>query len=221
MPPPRTALLVGATGLVGGHLLELLLASPAYSRLTALVRRPLSRTADKLTEHIVDFEHLAESSVDWQADDIFLCLGTTIAAAGSKERFRRVDHDYTVQVARMALERGAVHLALISSVRASPGASSFYLRVKGETERDVNALDYACIEVFRPSLLVGDRQEKRRGEAVGIAVTRALSFSMFGALRAYRPIHAERLAAAMLRAVLLAKPGRHVRSYDDILALSS
>jgi uncharacterized protein YbjT (DUF2867 family) len=221
MPTPRTALLVGATGLVGGHLLDLVLANPAYGHLTALVRRPLSRTADKLTQRVVDFEHLPESSGDWQADDVFLCLGTTIAVAGSQEKFRRVDHDYTVETARLARDRGAARLGLISSVGAAEGVSSFYLRVKGETERDVSALGYESVEVFRPSLLVGDRTEKRRGEAAGIAVTRAVSWAMVGGLRAYRPIQAERVAAAMVRAVLQAKPGRHVHSYDELISLSS
>ena len=221
MCTPRTALLVGATGLVGGHLLDLMLANPAYGQLTALVRRPLSRTADKLTQRVVDFERLPQSSGDWQADDVFLCLGTTIAVAGSQEKFRRVDHDYTVETARLARDRGAVRLGLISSVGAAEGASSFYLRVKGETERDVSALGYESVEIFRPSLLEGDRSEKRRGEAVGIAVTRAVSWAMVGGLRAYRPIQAERVAAAMLHAVLHAEPGRHVHSYDELIALSS
>jgi uncharacterized protein YbjT (DUF2867 family) len=221
MSAPRSALIVGATGLVGSHLLGLLLANPEYGTVTALVRRSLGRNHDKLVERIVDFDRLPESSGDWQADDVFSCLGTTIAAAGSQERFRRVDHDYTVEVARLARERGATRLALVSSIGAGERASSFYLRVKGETERDVSGLGYVSVELFRPSLLVGDRAERRRGEAVAVAASGAFSWAMIGGLRAYRPIEADRVAAAMVQAVLRAAPGVRVRSYKEIIDLSS
>jgi uncharacterized protein YbjT (DUF2867 family) len=218
---PRKAILVGATGLVGNHLLHLLLGEPAYEKTTALVRRPLSVRSDKLEQRVVDFDRLEETSGDWGGDDLFLCLGTTMAAAGSRERFRRVDHDYVVEVAGLASKRGAVRAGLVSSIGAAQGAASFYLRVKGEAERDVEGLGFESLEIARPSFLVGERKEKRRGERVGIAVTRAASFAMVGALRAYRPIEADRVAAALLRAVLIGNPGRHVHTYDKLIALSS
>jgi uncharacterized protein YbjT (DUF2867 family) len=218
---PRKAILVGATGLVGGHLLHLLLNDPAYEQVTVLVRRPLVIRSDKLAQRVVDFERLEETAGGWEADDVFLCLGTTIAVAGSRESFRRVDHDYTVEVARLAKKRGAVRVGLVSSIGAAVDASSFYLRVKGETERDVEGIGFESLEIVRPSFLVGERKEKRRGEAAGIAVTRAVSFAMVGALRAYRPIGANRVAAGLLRAVLARNPGRHVHVYDGIIALTS
>ena len=217
----RSAVLVGATGLIGGSVLDVILSTPAYGRLVVLARRPLGRGSDKLQEHVVDFERLAATAGDWQADDVFLCLGTTMAVAGSQEQFRRVDHDYTIEAARLARQRGATRLALVSSVGAAQRASSFYLRVKGETERDVAELGYESVHVFRPSLLVGARPEHRRAEAVGIAVTRAVSWALVGGLRAYRPIDASRVAGAMVHAVLAASPGRHVHAYDDILSLSA
>lgn len=217
----RSALLVGATGLVGSQVLGLLLANPRYDVVTALVRRSLGVTNDKLAERVVDFDRLAETTGDWHADDVFACLGTTIAVAGSQEAFRRVDHDYTVEAARLAHDRGATRLALVSSVGASEHASSFYLKVKGETERDVGKLGYASVELFRPSFLVGDRVEKRRGEAVAIAATGAMSWAMIGALRAYRPIEASRVAAAMVQAVLRATQGTHVHTYAEIMAPAS
>ncbi len=213
----RKALIAGATGLVGGHLLRLLLGHPAYKETIALVRRPIDRNSDKLVQRVVDFEQLEESSGDWEVDDVFLCLGTTIAVAGSRERFCRVDHDYTVEVARLAKKHGAVRVGLVSSIGASVRASSFYLRVKGETERDVESLGFGSLEISRPSLLLGERKEKRRGEAAGIAVTKAMSFAMVGALRAYRPIGADCVAAALLRAVLMGEPGRHEHTYDGMV----
>ncbi len=217
----RSAVLVGATGLIGGSVLDVILSTPAYGRLVVLARRPLGRGSDKLQEHVVDFERLGATAGDWQADDVFLCLGTTMAVAGSQEQFRRVDHDYTIEAARLARRRGATRLALVSSVGAAQRASSFYLRVKGETERDVAELGYESVHVFRPSLLVGARAEHRRAEAMGIAVTRAVSWALVGGLRAYRPIDASRVATAMVHAVLAASPGRHVHAYDDILSLSA
>jgi uncharacterized protein YbjT (DUF2867 family) len=178
-------------------------------------------SSDKLAQRVVDFDDLEETSGDWEADDVFLCLGTTIAVAGSRERFYRVDHDYTVEVARLAKKRGAVRVGLVSSIGAAVGASSFYLRVKGETERDVESLGFESLEISRPSLLVGERKEKRRGEAAGIAVTRVVSFALVGALRAYRPIGADCVAAALLGAVLAGEPGRRVHTYDGMVALSS
>jgi len=220
MTSPRSALIAGATGLVGSHVLRLLLNGPRYTSVSALVRRPLGIEHAKLREHGVDFDALEET---WQAheiDDVFLCLGTTIAVAGSQEAFRRVDHDYTVAIARMARERGAVRLALVSSVGASERATSFYLRVKGETERAVSELGYASVEVFRPSFLVGERAERRRGEAVAIAATGAMSWAMVGGLRAYRPIEASRVASAMVRTVEAAEPGIHIHTYSEIMAES-
>jgi len=218
MMAPRAALIVGATGLVGSHLLHRLLAEPLYRSVIALVRRSLDTGNGKLNQHVVDFERLADAWQGWQVDDVFACLGTTIAAAGSKERFRRVDHDYTVETARLARASGATRLALVSSVGAADRAMSFYLRVKGETERDVGQLGYTSVEIFRPSFLVGERKEKRRGEAVATAAFGALSFSMVGALRTYRPIEATCVADAMVRTVLDATPGVHVHTYRDIVA---
>lgn len=218
---PRTALIVGSTGLVGGHLLGHLLRDAVYDRVTALVRRHQAEPHLRLVEHVVDFERLFETAGDWEADDLYLCLGTTMAAAGSREAFRRVDHHYTLEVARLARERGARRLGLVSSIGAEVGARSFYMRVKGETERDVEALGYASVHLLRPSLLLGERALRRRGEAMGGAVTRAMSWAMVGALRKYRPIPAERVAAAMMAAVVEGTPGRHVYTNPQILALAA
>lgn len=219
MNDSRSALLFGATGLVGAHVLNCLLADPHYTSVTILVRRRMDIESDKLRQIISDFEHLPDSAGDWQADDVFACLGTTIAVAGSREQFRRVDHDYTVDIARLARVRGAARLALVSSVGASEKASSFYLRVKGETEREVRALEFESVDLFRPSLLVGARTERRRGEAAAITAMGALSFAMVGGLSAYRPIKASCVACAMVAAALRATPGVRVREYRDIMAL--
>ncbi len=214
----RTALLAGATGLVGGHTLEQLLAHPDYARVTVFVRRSLGKTHDKLDERVVDFEALDAAKAGLAADDVYACLGTTIKVAGSQEKFRRVDHDYTVAVAKLGKEAGATRLALVSSVGATEKGGNFYLRVKGETERDVAALGFDVVNVARPSLLVGDRRESRPAEAAGIAVARALAFTMVGGLRGYRPIEAKTVAAGLVRATLKGEPGVHVLQFAELTA---
>jgi len=217
MTTHRSALLVGATGLVGGLVLDRLLADPAYESVTVLSRRLIGRRADRLVEHIVDFERLSDAPLE-PSSDVYLCLGTTIAAAGTREQFRKVDHDYTIDVAQRAHDKGASSVGLVSSVGASPDAWSFYLRVKGETERDLYAIGYRSVDVFRPSLLVGRRREERRAEAVGIAVTSALARAMVGPWKRYRPIPASDVAGSMVRAVRTGEPGVRIHHYEEMVA---
>jgi uncharacterized protein YbjT (DUF2867 family) len=217
-----TALLLGATGLVGGHCLDRLLTDERYRRVTTLTRRPLPRAdnaAARLDARVVDFDLLAEQW-DVAVTDVYCCLGTTMKAAGSRAAFRRVDHDYTIDAARRAHAAGAHRLAIVSAIGADSGSRIFYTRVKGETERDVAALGYECVEIFQPSLLLGARPQPRTGERVAIAVSPAAAGLMIGPLRRYRPIEAEDVAAAMIAALRLGRPGVHTRTYDQIMALA-
>ncbi|WP_037825147.1 NAD(P)H-binding protein [Streptomyces sp. NRRL B-1347] len=216
----RTALLAGATGLVGGHLLDRLLADPRYTRVTALTRRPLARAHDKLDVRVVDFTALAQHDVP-TVDDVYCTLGTTIKKAGSQESFRAVDQHHTLAVARHALAAGASGIALCSSIGADPDARTFYLRVKGDTEREVIALGYRRTQIFRPSLLLGDRAERRPGERAMTTLAPVLAPVLVGPLRPYRPITADRLAAAMLTSLTTAEPGSDVYAYDAITELAN
>lgn len=211
----RTALLVGATGLVGGHVLTRLLDDARWSQVVVLGRRPSGRPHGKLTERLVSFDELAPLPA---IDDVFACLGTTIKVAGSKERFRQVDHDYTVAVARLARTAGAARLALVSSVGASVSASNFYLRVKGETERDVGELGYDSLVIARPSFLVGERSKRRTGERIGIAATGLVAPLMLGGLRVYRPIRASDVAAALVASVADGERGTRLLTYEALVA---
>jgi uncharacterized protein YbjT (DUF2867 family) len=217
----RTALLIGATGLVGGHVLELLLASPEYGKVHVLVRRASGASHGKLEERVIDFAALGPEAGRAPCDDVYICLGTTIRAAGSQERFREVDHDYVLAAASASRTAGATRLALVSSVGASTRASSFYLRVKGEAERDVAALDFPCVTVARPSLLVGARREQRAGEAAAMALAKPLSFALIGALRTYKPIDARTVAAALVRATLDGAQGTHILHYGELTELAA
>jgi uncharacterized protein YbjT (DUF2867 family) len=188
--------MAGATGLVGGHVLRRLLAHPSYSRVEVLVRRELPIRVPKLIQHIVDFEHLDAGL----ADDVFCCLGTTIAKAGSQEAFRHVDHDYPLALARLGKAAGTQQFLMVSSLGADARSSVFYLRVKGETERDIAATGLPKVVFMRPSFLFGERLEQRTGERAAAFIGRMIAPLLVGPLRKYGPIHADDVAAAMLYA---------------------
>lgn len=216
----RTALLVGATGLVGGHCLERLLAEPAYTTVTVLARRSSGHREKRLDERVVDFGALTAADVP-PVDDVYCALGTTMAKAGSKEAFRLVDHDHVLTVAELARAAGATRFALVSSIGADPDARAFYLRVKGETERDLGGLGYDCLEVFRPSGLLGERVDRRLAEKLSIPLLRVVSGALVGPLRPYRAVGAGTVARAMVAALLAGEKGIRVRTHDDIQALAT
>jgi len=216
----RTALLAGATGLVGGHCLDRLLAEDQYTRVIALTRRPVDRRHDKLETLSVDFDKLREHRDALVADDVYLCLGTTIKKAGSARRFREIDYGYNLAVAQVTQLGGARQLLLVSAVGASPRARTLYMQVKGELEAAVTMLPYRAHHVFRPSLLIGERAERRPLESVGSVLTRLASFAMVGELQRFRPVHAGTVADAMVAAALRAEPGTHVYGWPEILTLA-
>ncbi len=218
--PGRIALLAGATGLVGSHCLGQLLRDPTYARVVAVVRRPLPLTDPKLEAVIVDFDGLAESDLP-RTDDVFCALGTTIRRAGTREAFRRVDHDYIVEFARRAAARGAKQLALVSALGADPRSLVFYNRVKGETERDVAALGIQTVHLLRPSFLVGERSDHRSLEHLAIGVFSALAPLMLGPFRKYRPIAAETVARAMRAVTREGRAGTHVYESDQLATLGA
>ena len=195
----RSALLLGATGLVGSHCLRLLLEDPGYSRVRVLVRRPFPTRHAKLEAHQVDFDALEGRAELCAVDDVYCCLGTTMAHAGSEVAFRRVDHDYPVQAAALAVAQGAEQYLLVSAVGADPQSRIFYNRVKGEAEAAVKRFPFSAVWVLRPSLLLGERTELRVGERLASAVSRPLSALLVGRFRRYRPILAEDVARAMVR----------------------
>lgn len=195
----RSALLLGASGLVGGECLKILLTEESYENVHALVRQPLALDHPKLTQHCVSFDDLPERGPYWSSTAVFCCLGTTIKKAGSQEAFRRVDHDYPLAVARHIAAPGAATFVLVSALGANATSRIFYNRVKGETERDLTHLTLKSLIILRPSLILGERKEHRAGEKVASALMTPVSSLMTGALRRYRPIHARTIALAMVR----------------------
>ncbi|HEX8474659.1 MAG TPA: oxidoreductase [Pyrinomonadaceae bacterium] len=217
----RSALVVGASGLVGGHCLELLLTDDAYTEVVSLGRRRLTREHAKLKQHVVEFDNLGASKHLAKAQDVFCCLGTTIKQAGTKEAFYKVDFTYAFEVARIASENGAEQFLIVSSLGADPRSSVFYSRVKGETEAAVSRLPFQAVHIFRPSLLIGERAEVRMGEQIAEKASRLLSFAFVGRLSKYRPIEARTVAAAMIRTAKEGRRGVHIIESDRIARIAN
>jgi len=191
MSDAKDVILLGASGLVGGHVLELLLADPKVNRVRAIVRTPLQRTAKKLEQSILNFEEISNAPHLLRGDVIVCALGTTIGKAGSEAAFRTVDHDYPLLAARLGQDQGVKHFLLVSSLGADSGSRIFYNRVKGEIEAALERLAFERLTLVRPSLLLGDRAEFRFGERI---------FQVLGKLipGKYRPVHARQVAAALV-----------------------
>lgn len=199
----RKALLAGATGLVGGQILQALLADSSVCEVHALSRRPLSLSHPKLQVHIVDFSRLPALP---QTDEIYLALGTTIKVAGSQAAFRAVDLDANLAVAKAALAAGARRVGLVSAVGADGKSSVFYNRIKGELEDALKTMELAALVIAQPSLLLdyrdGLQQPPRLGEQIAIPIAKLLAPLMPGK---YRPVHAQAVALALVGTVPVAE----------------
>ncbi|MFN3503508.1 MAG: NAD-dependent dehydratase [Allorhizobium sp.] len=206
-------LLLGATGLVGSHVLNLALADPRVSTVTAPTRRPLPERPS-LSAPIVDFDDLPEDPSIWSADAVICALGTTLKTAGSRERFRQVDHYYPLEIARLAKAHGARAFVLNSAKGADVKSLFFYSRVKGETERDILQLGFERTVLVRPGLIDGPRQEPRPMEQWAGRVLSMLNPILPSSLKANPP---EAIARAMLDAAVSAAPGVTIVPSQDLL----
>jgi uncharacterized protein YbjT (DUF2867 family) len=202
----RIALLAGATGLIGNHVLELLLADAAYVKVIALSRKPLVSKHTKLENVLVNIDEWSKLNL-LKADDVFCCLGTTIKQAKTKAAFRKVDFEYPVEVAKALKQNGATTFLLVTALGADKNSRIFYNQVKGEVEAAIGELAYTTTHVFRPSLLLGDRKEQRSGEDAA-----KVFYKIFGWLipQKYKGIEAAKVARAMVAEAKSGKQGLHV-----------
>jgi uncharacterized protein YbjT (DUF2867 family) len=205
-------LLVGATGLVGRHVLALSLSDQRIDTVVAPVRRDLP-AHPKLLAPVVDFDHLPGHAGWWQADAVVCALGTTMRAAGSQEAFRRVDYDYPLSIARLAGQHGTPTFVLNSAIGANPSSRFFYNRVKGEVERDLASVGFQSLILVRPGLIGGTREEVRSGERTAAFVLSVLDPVLPRRLR-INP--ADTIARAMLEAAIAAPPGQHLITSDQL-----
>lgn len=191
-----TALVIGATGLVGKQLVSQLLKDRRFSQVICFVRKSMRRSDPGLVEHVVDFRNPAAWSEWLKGDVLFSCMGTTIRAAGSRDAQWEVDYTFQFQAASLAAGNGVKRLVLLSAAGASPQSRVFYSRMKGELERDVQELPFERMDILRPSFLSGKRKETRIGELIGIALMSLLRF--VPGLSMYRPIRDVLVARAMI-----------------------
>jgi uncharacterized protein YbjT (DUF2867 family) len=201
MPPltnGKTALLFGYTGLIGGILAELLLNDDRYSEVKVFVRGNIEKTHPKLKIIINPLHDPNEISDEIMGDELFCCLGTTMKKAGSKAKFEKVDFELPVEIARIASQNGVNKFLVVSSIGANSHAKGFYLKTKGRMEEKIKSFPFGQVVIMRPSLLLGQREEKRMGEEIGKILAGITSFLFKGRLRKFKPIHAENVAKAML-----------------------
>lgn len=216
----KTALILGATGLVGSDCLNLLLASQRYERVVAVSRRQLDLTHPKLSNLVTDFENLQSIKDQLKADDLFCAIGTTIRHAGSKEKFRLVDFGYPMSIAKIAVSNGTRRMVLISSVGANSSSSAFYLRVKGELEHDLAQLPFESLHILRPAMLDGKRLSERFRERAGVVFSRAIAFLLVGPWKKYRAILAADVARVMLLVADSSDVGVRVYESDQIQSIA-
>lgn len=199
MTTNSSALLAGYTGLVGRQLLTQLLHEGHYGRIVTVGRRPPERSYPNLVAIQTELGNLSEQGAALAADDVYCCLGTTMQAAGSKAAFERVDYHMVVDLARAAYAAGARRFFMVSSLSASSRSPVFYSRVKGRAEQAVGEIGYETLHILRPSLLLGQRSERRFGEALAQKLMPLADVLMPGPLAKYRAVRGEDVAAAMLR----------------------
>ena len=210
----RTAVIAGASGLVGGHLLERLLADDAWDKVVSIGRRRIDLEHPKLEQILVPFPAVGEIPA---SDDVFCCLGTTMKKAGGRNAFKVIDHDAVIQIAGSAFRNGASQFLHVTAMGASPRSKIFYNKVKGDAEYFVKATGLPTTVAFRPSMLDGERDENRLGERFGLAVMRPLA----PVLGRFRPTRAEDVAEAMIVEAKRREPGHRVVEAEQIARLAA
>jgi uncharacterized protein YbjT (DUF2867 family) len=198
----KNALVAGATGLVGSELVARLVKTEYYNSVHVITRRPYTLEHLKITPHTLDFDQISSFEPKARIQDLYICLGTTMKKAGSKEKFRVVDYQYVVSLTEWALKNGIEKVSVISSIGANPLSSNFYLHTKGEMEQALIKMNLPCLSILRPSLLLGKRNELRFAEKMSEIVMKPLTWLMIGKLKKFRPVKAETVARAMLHTTI-------------------
>lgn len=211
----HTALVVGATGLVGKNCVELLLQNPQYSTVKVALRKKLDLQHPKLQQYIVDFNHLNNYTETLQATHVYCCLGTTLKQAQSAEAFQRVDFEYVKNIAQICKVQGTHTFLLVSSIGANAKSRLLYPRTKGEIEQALQALNFEQLHIFRPSVLQGTRPQTRTGEILGMLLLKGIQPFLIYGLKKYKPIPAQNVAKAMIYKALNPEPQPKNQIYES------
>lgn len=210
----KTAIVIGATGLVGSNVLELLVKAEYVGRIVVITRRPISHTSKNIENHVIDFDQLSANQHLFAGDILFSCLGTTVKQAGSIAAQRVVDLDYQYTAARLAYEQGVSHYLLVSSSNANANSLSAYLKMKGELEAKVQGLDFKHTTIIRPSLLLGEREDFRFAENLGSKVFPLLC--RLPGLKRFRPIQGKQVAEKMIALSEMPTTKLNILSLDQV-----
>lgn len=194
----KTAILLGATGLTGGILLQKLLNDSRYKKIILFSRSSVKINNSKIEEHLVDLFQLEKYKELFKADHIFCCIGTTKSKTPNEETYRKIDYGIPVTAAKLCKENVISTFTVISSLGANPDSRMFYNKIKGEMQRDVQAQKIKNTYIFQPSLIAGDRREKRFFENFAKQAMKILNYALIGPLKKYRSIHPETIARAMV-----------------------
>jgi len=214
----KTAIIFGASGLVGGHCLQALLQQEIYHEVQSFGRRKLLIAHEKLTQYVIDFDKMEASGQEIKGNDVFICLGTTRAKAG-KDGFIKVDFDYSFNAAKFAAMNGANQLLLVSSVGADANSFLLYSKTKGQLEEAVKRLPFWATHILQPSLLLGNREEVRIGEKMAIGISSLFNRFSNGLLGIYTPIEAETVAKAMVQLAQGIEGGVHVYTSAELIRM--
>lgn len=193
----RSAIVLGATGLTGGYLLNILLKDPKYSKVILFSRSSVGFQHDKLEEHLIDLLKLEKYMEAFIADEVFCCIGTTKSKTPDNETYKKIDLGIPVTAAKLCRQNNIEKFLVISALGADANSSVFYNKVKGEMQHQVLEQGISKTYIFQPSLIAGDREEKRFFENLAIKSFKVLNKLMIGSLRKYRSIHPETIAKAM------------------------
>jgi uncharacterized protein YbjT (DUF2867 family) len=212
----KSAIVFGGTGLVGRSLIHELIISEDYKIIRVFTRnRSIGFSDTSIREYIVDFENPETFSEYITGDDMFICLGTTIKKAGSIKKMEEIDRDLPVTLARIAKLNGVKRLAVVSSIGANSGSSNYYLRIKGEMEDGILEKGFEKVAIVRPSILLGERSEKRFGESAGKFFMKFFGVFLYGNFRKYRAIEARDVARAMIK-ILKQDTGTKIFESDQL-----
>lgn len=214
------AIIVGASGLIGSTLLDILLQQPDYDEVLIFVRSVLPLTHPKLRQLVVNFDELDRYSDEVNGHAIFCCLGTTRKKTPDMAVYRKIDHDYPVQMAKLGKANGVEQYHLISAIGANAKSSNFYLKMKGEVEEDVKAVGLESTFIYEPSFIEGERKEYRPSEKIIKSIMKVANLLMLGSWRKYRSIHAHTIAMAMYKQSIKKQPGVFTYTFDQITKLA-
>jgi uncharacterized protein YbjT (DUF2867 family) len=212
----KRAIIIGASGLIGSKLLNILIESREYDTVLSLARKRLQKKHPKLVQEIVNFSEPDSYLSLIDGDALFCCLGTTQKETPNKDDYYKIDHDYPVDLAKAALKNGVPEFHFVSAIGADPSSSNFYLKTKGEAERDLKEVGLPSLHIYEPSLLTGRKRKRRLGERIATVVMRIINPLLVGRLKKYQSIDSATVAQAMFNQSLKDKKGVFVYTTEKI-----